>query len=156
MDKPSPLRPIELKRKLKTVMHDHVHHRRNAEGLEKAIDNLRELRTIDVPRLQACKPHRIYNYEWEEALEAVNMIDLAEMVTASALQRKESRGHHWRTDFPSMRKEWEKHTIVRRKNEHDYELGEAPIIRLKDREKDRRAPDASLIEAGVLEGYLEK
>jgi fumarate reductase (CoM/CoB) subunit A len=147
------LRPIELKRKIKALMHTYVHHRRDAAGLTTALQGLRHLRQTDLPRVRATRAHRIYNYEWQEAIEVTSMIDLAEMVTASAFAREESRGHHWRTDFPVMRREWEKHTIVRKHGEARFEITEAPVIRLKDRTKERRTADPSLINAGVLDEY---
>jgi fumarate reductase (CoM/CoB) subunit A len=150
---PQRMRPIDLKRKVKAIMHDYVHYRRHAEGLQTAIQSLQQLRLEDAPYVRADANHRVYNYEWEDAIEAMFMIELGEMVAASALAREESRGHHWRTDFPAMLPEWEKHTIVRKVGEAGYEIGSAPVIRIKDRSKERRAADQALVEAGVLEGY---
>lgn len=149
---PDSLRPIELKRKIKGLMHDYVNYRRNAEGLQTAIESLQRLRIEDAPRVRAVGSSRIFNYEWEEAVESLFMIDLAEMVAASALARQESRGHHWRTDFPKMQPEWEKHTLVK-KNATGFVVTDTPVIRLKDRTKERRSADQALVEAGVLEGY---
>lgn len=146
------LRPIDLKRKIKGVMHDYVHYKRNAQGLEQAILAFRQMREEEAPCVGVDASHRVFNYEWEEAIEALYMVELGELIAASALAREESRGHHWRTDFPAMRPEWEKHTIVRRAGT-GYEVTTAPVIRLKDRSKERRAPDQALVEAGVLEGY---
>jgi len=56
-------------------------------------------------------------------------------------------------DFPKMRPEWEKHTVVRRIDEAAYEVTDAPVTRLKDRTKERRSADPLLVDAGVLEGY---
>ncbi|NPV74875.1 MAG: FAD-binding protein [Anaerolineae bacterium] len=146
------MRPIELKRKVKTVMHDYVHYRRSEEGLKKAIALLQAMRQDDLPRVKVSNDVRIYNYEWEEAIEAHFMVDLAEMVAASALARQESRGHHWRTDFPTQRMEWEKHTIVRQKSDQSgYMISDAPVVRIKDRTVERRHADPALIEAGVLD-----
>jgi len=148
-----PLRPIEAKRRIKTVMHNDVGYQRSAEGLKKAIQTLQLIRAEEIPRLQAASNTRIYNYEWEEALEAAFMVDLGEMIAASALSREESRGHHWRTDFPNMRSEWEKHTIVRINCKHEYVVMDAPVVRLKDRTRERRVADPVLLKAGVLSGY---
>jgi succinate dehydrogenase/fumarate reductase flavoprotein subunit len=149
---PHSVRPLELKRKIKTVMHDYVHYHRCADGLQRASEELRRMRAENVPCVRADPSHRIFNYEWEEAIESLFMVDLSEMVAASALAREESRGHHWRTDFPAMRSEWEKHTIVRR-TATGFDVTEAPIIRLKDRTKERRVADQVLIQTGALEGY---
>jgi len=146
------LRPIELKRKVKGIMNDYVNYRRNAQGLQTAIDSLKQIRAEDAPRVRAVATTRVFNYEWEEAIESLYMIDLAEMVAASALVRQESRGHHWRSDFPEMRLEWEKHTLVK-KTDSGYVITDAPVIRLKDRTKERRQADQALINAGVLDGY---
>ena len=111
---------------------------------------LQQLEDDLVPRIQAVDISSRYNYEWEEALEAVSMVRLAKMVASSALKREESRGHHWRTDFPNMRQEWEKHTIIRKK-EDDFIVTTAPVIRLKGRSKERSVPDPKLVSAGVIE-----
>jgi succinate dehydrogenase / fumarate reductase flavoprotein subunit len=56
---------------------------------------------------------RRFNYELEEALELENMLKIAETIVFSALQRKESRGAHYRSDFPERNDtEWLKHTLV--------------------------------------------
>ncbi len=150
---PDGIRPIDFKRKIKAIMHQCMHYRRDAAGITMAIERLRFLRDEEAHRVRAPAGSAIYNYEWEEALEAQWMVRLAELVAASALAREESRGHHWRTDFPDMRPEWEKHTIVRRIDEATYDVTDAPVIRLKDRTKERRSADPLLVEAGVLEGY---
>jgi succinate dehydrogenase / fumarate reductase flavoprotein subunit len=43
---------------------------------------------------------RRFNYALEESLELQNMLKTAEAIVFSALQRKESRGAHYREDFP--------------------------------------------------------
>ena len=41
-----------------------------------------------------------YNYSLIRILELENMLDLAEVITMGALMRRESRGAHWRLDYP--------------------------------------------------------
>jgi succinate dehydrogenase / fumarate reductase flavoprotein subunit len=51
--------------------------------------------------------------ELQEALEINNMVRVAEVVVFSALQRKESRGAHFRSDYSERNdQEWLKHTFV--------------------------------------------
>jgi len=40
------------------------------------------------------------NYEWLDAIDVMNMIDVCELVIHSSLERKESRGPFIRQDFP--------------------------------------------------------
>jgi succinate dehydrogenase / fumarate reductase flavoprotein subunit len=55
----------------------------------------------------------VYNLELREAIEATLMLDAAELTFGSALFRKESRGHHNRTDYPDTDdKQWRCHTIA--------------------------------------------
>ncbi len=43
---------------------------------------------------------RAINYEWLDAIDAVNMVDVCELIIHSSLERKESRGPFIRRDFP--------------------------------------------------------
>ena len=43
---------------------------------------------------------RAVNYEWLDAIDAVNMLDACELIIQSSLERKESRGPFMRRDFP--------------------------------------------------------
>ena len=49
-----------------------------------------------------------------EAWEATNLLTVAAAVAASARQREESRGAHWRDDFGERREEWHGHLLVER------------------------------------------
>lgn len=54
-----------------------------------------------------------YNSDLFNAIELEGMIDLAELITKGALNREESRGSHFRLDFPKRDdKNWLKHTIA--------------------------------------------
>lgn len=48
-------------------------------------------------------------------LELKNMLLLAKLIIKSAIKRKESRGSHFRTDYPERNdKKWKKHIVVKR------------------------------------------
>jgi succinate dehydrogenase/fumarate reductase flavoprotein subunit len=44
---------------------------------------------------------RTYNLAWSEALDVRNLLEVAALTARSALERSESRGAHYRSDFPS-------------------------------------------------------
>jgi L-aspartate oxidase len=48
-----------------------------------------------------------------EALEAANMAQVAWLITAAALERRESRGAHYRSDYPKTLDEWRRHVVLR-------------------------------------------
>jgi succinate dehydrogenase/fumarate reductase flavoprotein subunit len=57
--------------------------------------------------------YREFNLPWIEALEVQKMIDLAEMIAKAALMRKETRGHHFRSDYPEGDDQnWLKHILI--------------------------------------------
>jgi succinate dehydrogenase/fumarate reductase flavoprotein subunit len=43
----------------------------------------------------------VANYEWLDAIDAMNMVEVCELIVHSSLERKESRGPFIRTDFPA-------------------------------------------------------
>ena len=85
---------------------------RNGENLEQALGQIRLLKK----RLQMVgltNKSKVFNMELQEALEINNMVRVAEVIVFSALQRKESRGAHFRSDYPERNdQEWLKHTFV--------------------------------------------
>lgn len=48
-----------------------------------------------------------------EALEAANMAQVAWLIACAALERRESRGAHFRTDYPQTLEEWRRHIVLR-------------------------------------------
>ena len=50
--------------------------------------------------------HREYNSGWHTCLDLRNLLDCSEMIARSAIERKESRGGHFREDFPDKKTEF--------------------------------------------------
>jgi fumarate reductase flavoprotein subunit len=73
---------------------------RTGEGMTKGADQLRELQER-ARRIGVRDTSRTFNTELVAALEVTNLLDIAECMLASGLQREESRGAHQRTDFPT-------------------------------------------------------
>ena len=64
--------------------------------MEAILTMIEFLRDHMVPRLKANDPH-----ELRQAIETKNMILNAEMKLRAGLERKESRGNHYRDDYPN-------------------------------------------------------
>jgi succinate dehydrogenase / fumarate reductase flavoprotein subunit len=103
-----------LRAAMQRCMTEHVGVQRIAQGLEKAIHTLRELKAR-YRKIGLSDLGRKWNTEILEAFELGGLLDLAEVTAASALRRTESRGAHFREDFPNRDdKKWLHHTLARR------------------------------------------
>jgi len=59
--------------------------------------------------------HREYNPGWHTAIDLGNLLTVSEAITRSAIERKESRGGHFREDYPDKNPEYATFNIVTRK-----------------------------------------
>ena len=59
--------------------------------------------------------NREYNPGWHTAIDLNNLLTISEMVTLAALERKESRGAHFRDDYPSKDDKFGSFNVVIRK-----------------------------------------
>ena len=96
-----------------TTMNDHLAVYRNQAGMESALDTIRQLReryqSVYVP-----DKGKTWNTNLVFTLELGFMLDCAEAITLSAIERTESRGAHTREDFPERDDEnWLRHILVR-------------------------------------------
>jgi len=109
--------PSKLMAKLQDIMWKYVGINRNGKGLEKAIRKIERIKRKELPRIST-PPIRKFNLSWIDALEFSHMLELCHMVARSALMREETRGHHFRLDFPEAdNKNWVKHIIIRKEGE---------------------------------------
>jgi succinate dehydrogenase/fumarate reductase flavoprotein subunit len=93
-------RPAPVRRRVQEMAHKHLGPIRNETELNEFIDFLEGVKESDIPSLAASSKSRVYNKEWIDALELEHMVHLLEVAAQSALSRTESRGVHYREDFP--------------------------------------------------------
>jgi len=102
----------DIRREMQVAMFDHVSVFRTEEGMQEALEKIRELKDR-FRHVRAGDPGYIFNTDVLEAWELGCMLDIAEVTAVSALARKESRGAHAREDFPKRDdKRWLKHTLA--------------------------------------------
>jgi fumarate reductase (CoM/CoB) subunit A len=110
------LRPVDALRSLKQTMYLHVGIVRSASGLKEGLEKLECLEKEDLPRV-GVGPGNVFNWEWIWKVELENMIEQAKIYTRAALMRTETRGAHYRSDYPETDNEnWLKNIVVRKEN----------------------------------------
>lgn len=104
--------PASIERPLRKVMWRYAGLFRDAAGLQQALTAIRELKR-QYRNVRVQDSSRIFNTVLGKVLELRNMLDLAEAIVLGALARRESRGAHYRTDFPERNDaNFLRHTIL--------------------------------------------
>ncbi|MEM0079739.1 MAG: succinate dehydrogenase/fumarate reductase flavoprotein subunit [Nitrososphaerota archaeon] len=106
--------PYLIKRELQNTMSEKAYVFRDGKGLEEGLRKIRELRK----RFGTGKVNdksKEYNQNFINVLELDGMLEVAEVVVVSAIARTESRGAHYRLDYPKRDDvNWLKHTLAYR------------------------------------------
>jgi succinate dehydrogenase / fumarate reductase flavoprotein subunit len=118
---------VNLRNEMGTTMDDLVGVFRTDEELRKALSIIGDLRKR-FEKIKVGNPDLSFNYALIRALELENMLLLAEAIAIGALERKESRGAHWRVDYPARDDEnFLKHTLVSWNEKGQLELEYSPV-----------------------------
>jgi len=120
-------RPAELRMQIQKKAHQHLGPVRNPGELESFLAYLIDIRKSVLPHLSTAGKQKTYNKDWIDALELPNMVQLLESSTRSALMRTESRGVHFREDFPVTDNDnWLKEITVTSQN-GNLKLNQRPL-----------------------------
>jgi succinate dehydrogenase / fumarate reductase flavoprotein subunit len=114
-DRASGESPFQVEHDLQAMMQELVGIVRREEEMKRALDSLRSLRQRAAKVSVA--GNREYNPGWHTALDLQNLLTVSEIVTRAALERKESRGGHFRDDFPEKDPSYGKFNIVIRRGQ---------------------------------------
>jgi succinate dehydrogenase / fumarate reductase flavoprotein subunit len=100
----------QVQHDLQEMMQDLVGIVRREDEMARALDHLQKLCTR--ANRVGVSGNREYNPGWHTALDLTNLLTVSEAITRSALERKESRGAHFREDYPNKDPAFGKVNIV--------------------------------------------
>ena len=113
--------PYEIRQELTDTLNDKAYVYRNQTDLVEGLKRVRELKTMTWKHVD--DQAKEYNTNFSNVMELDSMFRVAEVVLIGAINRKESRGSHARTDFPKRDdKKFLHHTLA-------YYNPEEPIMK---------------------------
>lgn len=127
-----------IKDELGTTMNKYAAVFRDEDGLRQGLDIVRRLKE---EALSAYIDDRgtVFNQDVLGAIELGYLLDCAEATVVSALERKESRGAQFRTDFPDRNDgEWLKHINVSRNGDATPEVSYSPVTLTRWQPEERK------------------
>jgi len=107
------LKPAPVRRRVQETAHKVLGPIRNKQEISTFIDFLDKVNKEQLPNLATTSKSRVYNKEWIDALELGNIVHLLKAAAQSALFRTESRGVHYREEYPYTDNDnWLKENLV--------------------------------------------
>ena len=127
LDRPKGDRLAPLRQQLQAEMMSNCGVVRTEESLDAVLGTIGELK--ERYRSTSVDDHSsVYNTELLEAVELGFLLDLAEVTVVAAQARTESRGGHWREDFPFRDDgHWLRHSLAFRQPDGTLELRYKPV-----------------------------
>ncbi len=122
-----------LRDRLKNIMWENAGLVRSEESLGNADMEMKEIRE-QLSSIALTQGDRAFHLEWMEYLSMLNYLDVCDLIIESAKLRKESRGSHFRSDFPTKEDNLPLSNICIRKNQ---EVQFSPVM------MNRMKPDTS-------------
>ena len=125
----------EIRQGMQSLMMEKGSVFRNEEGLKEGIEEIRSLKER-YDHIGIVDKRKAFNFELMEAMELGHQLTLAEVILFGALHRRESRGAHYREDFPARTDRYFlKHTLV-------FQTPKGPDVRYKPVKITRFQPEA--------------
>jgi succinate dehydrogenase / fumarate reductase flavoprotein subunit len=123
--------PYGIQSELQDVMQSGVGIVRTEQEMSRALERIRNLQ--DRAERVAVPGHREYNPGWHTALDLRSLLTVSEAVARAAIERKESRGAHFRTDYESRDEAWARtRLLVQKAADGTMQVRREPIPPLPD------------------------
>jgi succinate dehydrogenase / fumarate reductase flavoprotein subunit len=126
--------PFAVQSELQDVMQNLVGIVRVESEMQQALEKIEMLRKRAVKA--GITGNIEYNNGWHTAMDLENMLSISEMIAMSGLERQESRGGHFRDDYPDKSNEWAKWNLkISRGSDGRPKMERVPVVPLTDEMK---------------------
>jgi succinate dehydrogenase / fumarate reductase flavoprotein subunit len=121
--------PYAIQHDLQGTMQQLVGIVRQESEMREALERLKGFR--ERTALAGIGGNREYNSGWHTALDLPNLLTVAEAVTRAGLERRESRGAHFREDCPNKADEFSKvNLVIQREADGQMRISRAPVAEM--------------------------
>ena len=128
----------QLRSELSDAMSEGVGIFRDEKRIKRALEKVREIKER-AKKLKVYDRELTFNTNLQQTLEFLNMVEVAETIALGALERRESRGAHARTDYPRRDDEnFLKHSVIRRGEDGELRLTWKPVVITKFQPEERK------------------
>ena len=125
----APENPYQVQYDLQDTMQELVGIARNQAEMDQAVEKIAALKQR--ADIATAPGNREYNPGWHTALDLFNLLTVSEAVARAAAQRQESRGAHFREDYPEKDEEWGKTSLVVKKgSDGTMEVSREPVMEI--------------------------
>jgi succinate dehydrogenase / fumarate reductase flavoprotein subunit len=126
--------PFTIQNELQDFMQNLVGIVRVESEMQQALEKIGELRKRAVKA--GISGNIEYNTGWHTCMDLENMLVISEMIAMSGIERKESRGGHFRDDYPGKSDEWAKYNLrIVNDGNHRPKVERVPVVPLTDEMK---------------------
>jgi succinate dehydrogenase / fumarate reductase flavoprotein subunit len=123
--------PYQVQYDLQNMMQANVGIVRLQNEMESALDGIQKLKTRAAK--VAVQGHLEYNPGWHTAIDLKHLLTISEAITLCSLDRKESRGGHFREDFPNKDPEAQKYnSVISKAADGSMKLRREPIPAMRE------------------------
>lgn len=123
--------PYQIQQELQEMMQNLAGIVRTENEMKQALDGIQKLK--QKANSVSVGGNREYNPGWHTSLDLHNLLVVSEAVTRAGIERKESRGAHFRIDFPDKSEQFSKVNIVlKRGNGGEMQVLQIPIVPLDE------------------------
>ena len=127
----------DIRNEMKEIMMANCGVFRDEERLKECVDTLKKLQ-VRFKKGKVTDKGKLFNTEIYEILELSNMLKMAEIISTAALNRKESRGGHFRTDHDKRDDEnFLKHSMLYKSEDDSIDIKYKPVVITKYQPKER-------------------
>jgi len=127
--------PYTVQSELQEMMQSLVGIVRKEEEIQQAIEGIEKLKKRATQA--GSTGNREYNNGWHTALDLDNLLTVSEIIARAGLERKESRGAHFRDDYPAKSDEWGKYNLrISKAADGAVKIEKVPVIPVPDELKE--------------------